>query len=154
MLNSLVDLRVQVDEHDEGDDAQDDQTAPVEVGGVERRRAEVSGHEDGLVGAGDRLVGGRVDVVVVLHLGLEEPRRGEEDGQEGDGGDVLDDALRQRVRLVHGLAVVERVVDGDEALQGDRHSEEDGRRDGDLVERVQEVREQDNVQPAKIIKKK
>ena len=74
------------------------------------------------------------------------PGGGEYDGEEGDGCDVLDDALGEGVGLVHGLAVVERVVDGDEALEADGDGHEDGGHEGDLVERVQEVREQDDVQ--------
>ena len=46
---------------------------------------------------------------------------------------------------MHGLAVVERVVDGDEALEADGDGHEDGGHEGDLVERVQQVREQDDV---------
>ena len=44
------------------------------------------------------------------------------------------------------LVVVERVVDGDVALPGDGHRHEDGAGDGHLVERVEQVREEDDVQ--------
>ena len=47
------------------------------------------------------------------------------------------------------LAVVERVVDGDESLKADGDGHEDGGHEGDLVERVQQVREQQDVQPAR-----
>ena len=38
-------------------------------------------------------------------------------------------------------------MDGDEALEADGDGHEDGGHEGDLVERVQQVREQDDVQP-------
>ena len=37
-------------------------------------------------------------------------------------------------------------MDGDESLEADGDGHEDGRHEGDLVERVQEVRKQDDVQ--------
>ena len=60
------------------------------------------------------------------------PGDGEDDGQDDDRGHVLQDPLAQSVCLVHGLAVVYRVVHCDEPLQGYSHCHEDGPSDGDL----------------------
>ena len=70
-------------------------------------------------------------------LGLEKSGDGEEDRQAGDAGHVLEDALGEGVGLVHGLAIIERVMNRDESLQRDGHRHEDGGGDGHLIERIQ-----------------
>ena len=70
----LVNFSVEVHEEDEGDDAEDDEAAPVEVGRVDGVRAEVGGQRaDHRVV--HRLVGRGVQGVLVLHLGLEKPEK-------------------------------------------------------------------------------
>ena len=60
------------------------------------------------------------------------PGDGEHDGQDDDGRHVLQDPLAQCVGLVHGLAVVDGVVHGDEPLKGDGDRHEDGSSYGNL----------------------
>ena len=70
----LVNFSVEVHEEHEGDDAEDDEAAPVEVGRVDGVRAEVGGQRaDHRVV--HRLVGRGVQGVLVLHLGLEKPEK-------------------------------------------------------------------------------
>ena len=151
----MIYLSIEIDQHDERNYSEYEQSAPIEVRGVDRGRPHLGGLQShdvvvGLVeGAGGDVGGAVVEIavgVLVDDLGLEESGSGEEDGEEGDAGDVLDDALGEGVGLVHGLAVVERVVHGEEPLEGDGHCHEDGRGDGDLVEGVQEVGKQDDVE--------
>ncbi len=74
-LDVLVDLGVEVDEHGEGDDAEDDEAAPVEVGRVDGGGAERGRLQPQLVVVQvEDLPGDVVGAAVVVHdLGLEEP---------------------------------------------------------------------------------
>ena len=114
-LTNLVDLGVEIDEHRERYYPEDNETAPVEVGDVVRVGSEGCGPEVGTVPS-EGLVCGLIDYLGVDDLGLEEPGRREEDGKEGHTGHVLDDAFCQSVGLVHGLTVVERIVDSNVTL--------------------------------------
>ena len=67
----FINLDVEVDQHDEGYDAQHDQPAPVEVRGVDGRGPHGRGLEGHVVV--DGLVGHRVQLVVINNLSLKEP---------------------------------------------------------------------------------
>jgi hypothetical protein len=71
-LNVLVDLSVEIDEHDEGDDAEDDEPAPVEVHGVEWSRPHLGRLQ--VHGVVDRLVRHGIADVIVDDRGLEESK--------------------------------------------------------------------------------
>ena len=72
-LDILVNLSVEIDEHDEGDDAEDDEPAPVEVHGVERSRPHLGRLQ--VNGVVDRLVRHRIADVVVDDRGLKESNK-------------------------------------------------------------------------------
>ena len=97
----VVDLGVEKDEEREGDDAEDEEAAPVVVGGVDRVGPELGHLQLGLVV--DQL-GAVVVHAAVGDGGLEELDDVEEEGDDEHGPDVLDQTLPHRVRIVHGLS--------------------------------------------------
>ena len=80
-LTHLVNHCVEVDQEDKGNNAEDDQSAPIEVSRIQWRRSQFGGMKDGsLVGH----VGQRVRFRLVHDFGLKKAGDGKDDGKEGD----------------------------------------------------------------------
>lgn len=77
-------------------------------------------------------IGQRIRFFVVDDFGLKETSDSEDNGKKGDSWHVFNDSLGQSVGLVHGLAIVDGVVDCDESFDGDGHCHEDRASEDDL----------------------
>ncbi len=80
-LTHLVNHCVEVDQEDKGNNAEDDQSAPIEVSRIQWCRSQRGGMKDGsLVGN----IGQRIRFFVVDDFGLKETSDSEDNGKKGD----------------------------------------------------------------------
>lgn len=137
-FNIRVDLLVEEGQEENGDDALHKELAPVDVPVV------VGVHAKG--GVVDPDVSHVERVRVVDEGGLEEFGGVEDESGEDDGDDEAEDAPLCGRGVVHGAVVVDRVVDGNVAFEGDGDGHEDGARERDGAHGVQEDGEEANVE--------
>ena len=128
-LTHLVNHCVEVDQEDKGNNAEDDQSTPIEVSRIQWRSSQLGGMQDGyLVGN----IGQGIHFLLVDNFCLKETSDSEDKRKESDSRHVFNDSLGQSVGLVHGLAIVDGVVDCDESFDGDGHRHEYGASEDDL----------------------